>query len=520
MDYLLGVDIGSTSLKAVIYDLHGNVISKSACPTEKYSPYTNHPDWVIWKPDQIWNGIASSIEKAVSEIDNPKAIKAVAVTGMGMDGVPVDHRGDCLYPFISWHDPRTEPQLRWWMENIGIERQFEIGGNTLFRFNTALRLLWMAEHEPQILKKTHKWLLIEDFINYNLCGVYATDFSMASTTLLFDQKSKSWSKTLLEKSGIDEDLLCDPLPSGTLLGNVHKNAAAKTGLAEGTPVVLGGHDYLCSALPVGAFKPDVLLNITGTWEAIVSSKSIPMLTSHVQKTGMSVQSHVAKNMYATSGYCVAAGMLEWYRKEFGFKAQLAAEEKGGQDWDFLMAEALASPLGANGILFLPHMHGAGCPIMDSRSMGAFLGLKGTPTQGDFVRAMIEGVNFQLLHMISSMEDCLEEKVNDLITVGGGTSNQFWMQNKADVFGKSISVPQVDEATALGAAILAGIGVGMYKDEQDALKYVQKPVKTYQPNEENHQKYQTLFKLYKQLYEVLKPINEQIHSLNFTGDRMN
>ena len=177
MDYLAGIDLGSTSLKCVVYDLDGNVVASGTRPTERWSPYPDHPEWTVWQPEQIWGGAAAAMKEAVAKLDDARHIKAVAVTGMGMDGVPVDEQGGWLYPFISWHDPRTEAQLRWWESHIGADKTFGIGGNTLWRFSTALRLLWMAEHEPGILARTDKWLLIEDFLNFMLCGRRATDFA-------------------------------------------------------------------------------------------------------------------------------------------------------------------------------------------------------------------------------------------------------------------------------------------------------------------------------------------------------
>ena len=211
----------------------------------------------MWQPEQIWGGVAAAVQEAISNLDDPRQIKAVAVTGMGMDGVPVDELGNCLYPFISWHDPRTETQLQWWEKNIGAENNFRIGGNTLWRFNTALRLLWIAEHEPAILARADKWLLIEDFLNFMLCGRRATDYTMASCTLLFDQRKRNWSDEFLSESGIERRLLCDALSQWHAVGRGHWEAAEGTGLSVGTPVVLGGHDYLCSALPVGAFNPEL-----------------------------------------------------------------------------------------------------------------------------------------------------------------------------------------------------------------------------------------------------------------------
>jgi sugar (pentulose or hexulose) kinase len=199
MDYLAGIDLGSTSLKCVIYDLAGDIVASATRPTERYNPYPDHPEWTVWQPEQIWGGTAAAMKEAVAKLINRSW--AVAVTGMGMDGLPVDENGNWLYPFISWHDPRTEPQLHWWENNIGAHQNFQIGGNTLWRFSTALRLLWMAEHEPEILARTDKWLLIEDFVNFMLCGRRATDYTMASCTLLFDQQKRDWSQEILARSG-------------------------------------------------------------------------------------------------------------------------------------------------------------------------------------------------------------------------------------------------------------------------------------------------------------------------------
>jgi len=510
MDYLAGIDLGSTSLKCVIYDLAGNVVASGTRPTERFHPYPDHPEWTVWEPEQIWGGTAAAIKEAVSMLTDPRQIKAVAVTGMGMDGVPVDEQGNWLYPFISWHDPRTESQLNWWKNHISAEKSFRIGGGTLWRFNTALRLLWMAEHEPEILARTDKWLLIEDFLNFMLCERRATDYTMASCTLLFDQSKRDWSQEILNQAGIERRLLCDVYPSGTPLGEVTAKASKATGLPAGTPVVLGGHDYLCGALPVGAFKPGVVLDVTGTWEIVLAAIPEPILTQDVQKSGMTVETHVARDTYAVWGGAVAADMLEWYRKEYGFEAEMQAKQDDGVDWDYLMAAASASPAGARGVMFLPHMSAAGCPVVDARSLGAFVGLSNFVESGDMLRAIIEGLDYQVLDIVTALKTGLGITPERLVAVGGATRNQFWMQNKADVVGLPIEVPDVEEATPLGAAILAGIGIGLYRNEQDAFEHVYKPGKTYQPDSQLASKYSEWYQIYKQLYPVLKSVSHQLY----------
>ncbi len=510
MNYLMGIDLGSTSLKCVIYDLDGRVVSSGSCPTKQYHPYAEHPEWTVWEPEQIWGGTASAIKEAVAQLNDPRKIKAVAVTGMGMDGLPIDEQGNWLYPFISWHDPRTEPQLQWWLENIGAEKTFSTGGNTLWPFSTALRLLWMEEHEPDILKKTHKWVLIEDFLNYMLCGKLATDYSMASCTLLFDQLKKDWSDQMLSEAGIDRHLFCDALPSGTVLGEVSHLASEKTGLPDGTPVVLGGHDYLCGALPVGAFKPGIVLDVTGTWEIILASIPEPILTPSVQKLGVTVETHVANDVYTVWGGSASSDMLEWYRKEYGFEAKQKAKIQGESDWKYLMLDAAESPAGSRGVMFLPHMSAVGCPIVDSRSMGAFVGLSNFVGKGDLIRSVIEGLNYQVMDILTSLQSGLDISVDQLVAVGGGTRNEFWMQNKADITGLSIEVPDIEESTPLGAAILAGIGIGLYKDEEEAYSRVYKQGKKYDPDPQNSNLYSELFDIYKEIYPSLKNINHQLY----------
>jgi xylulokinase len=510
MDYLAGIDLGSTTLKCVIYDLDGNVVASGSRPTEQHHPNPDHPEWTVWQPEQIWGGTAAAMKEAVQELDDPRHIKAVAVTGMGMDGVPIDEEGNWLYPFISWHDPRTEPQLGWWENHIGANKSFRIGGNTLWHFSTALRLLWMAEHEPEILARTDKWLLIEDFLNFMLCGRRATDYTMASCTLLFDQNKLDWSDEILKQSGIERRLLCDPLPSGSVLGEVTAEAAEATGLSLGTPVVLGGHDYLCGALPVGAFSPGVVLDVTGTWEIVLTAIPEPILSSDVQKLGVTVETHVARDIFAVWGGAVAADMLEWYRKQYGLKSQQSAEQEDGVDWDYLMAEAAASPAGARGIMFLPHMSAAGCPVVDARSLGAFVGLSNFAQSGDMLRAIVEGLNYQVLDIVMALKIGLGISPNRLVAVGGATRNQFLMQNKADITGLPIEVPEVEEATPLGAAILAGIGIGLYKNEQDAFERVYKPGIIYQPDPHLAPKYAEWYQIYKQLYPVLAPVSHQLY----------
>ena len=509
MEYLVGIDLGSTTLKSVVYDLSGNAVAGGARPTERRHPHPDHPDWTTWDPDQIWHGAAAATREAVERLPDARAIRGVAVTGMGMDGVPVDDEGRCLYPFISWLCPRTEPQLQWWEKHIGAEKTFSIGGNTLWRHSTALRLLWMAENEPDILRRTDKWLLIEDYLNFMLCGRRATDYSMASCTLLFDLERRTWSAEMLGRAGLPGRLLCNPLPSGTVLGEVTGEAAALTGLPAGTPVVLGGHDYLCGALPVGAAEPGVYLDVCGTWEVVLAAIPRPVLTPGLQKIGATVECHVARGTYSAMGSAVASEVLEWYRREYGQEAKRLADSRGCVDWDCLMEEASAAPPASGGVLFIPHMYGAGCPTVDAQARGAFAGLGPTTTRADMLRAIVEGLDYQFLDIVKSMEENLSVSAERLVVVGGAARNPFWLQNKADITGRRIEVPQMQDTSPLGAAMLAGIGVGLYRDERDAGDRVRRPTATWVPDERAARRYASLFPFYRQLRESLRPLSAEM-----------
>jgi len=424
-----------------------------------------------------------------------------------MDGLPIDSAGRWLYPLISWHDARTAPQMAWWQATIGHDKQFAIGGNPLWPINSALRMLWIREHEPDIYRRTAKWLLIEDFLNFMLCGSTVTDYSMASCTLLFDQHTLTWSDELLSLSGISKELLCELAPSGTVIGQMKPAAAALTGLPEGTPVVLGGHDHLCGTLPVGAFQPGTALDVTGTWETVITPISEPRFDTALLRAGLTVQAHVARARHAIWGGNVAGEMLEWFRNTLA--GGQAAHPDKLPAWDRLLAEATGSPVGSRGVMFLPHMSGSACPQVDPASRGAFVGLRTHAARGDLLRAMIEGLDYQLKDIVLSMQQGVASPMEKMVAVGGGTRNEFWMQNKADVLGQPLEVPDVDEATSLGAAMIAGIGVGCYQNEQDAYQRVYRPGRVYQPDPVCADRYQRLFVCYQQLYQTLAPVHHQL-----------
>ena len=510
MDCLLGIDVGSTSMKALVYDLDGNVISQGSRPTISVANDPNHPNWQVFMPDHIWEGISSAIHDAVSQIGSKNRIVAAAVTGLGADAVPVDENGIPVYPFINWICTRTTPQYDWWLKNVGLEKTFEITGWQPFIWSTVLRFMWLKENEPELAKKVHKWLIVEDFVNFKLTGKYSTDYTDASPTLLLDQKTLQWSDEMLKLAGLHKDLLPTPQRSGQLIGGVTPEAAAITGLAVGTPIYQGGHDYLGGALAAGAFSPGTFLNVCGTWELVITPTKIPQFTPELLKLGITVEAHSAPDMYCLWGGGTAASMLEWYKDQLGTEADHLAKTGKGNVWSNLMDEATSSPPGANGVFFLPHFNGSACPNLDPRSLGAFLGLNDTTRREDMIRALVEGLNFGSFDMLKTLEKGVGKAADSITAIGGGTRNAFWMQNKADISGIPVVTLEIEEATALGAAMLAGVGAGKYRDLAEAAGRVHRPGKTFEPDLSNVSLYSDLFGIYKEIYPSLKSLNTRIY----------
>ena len=508
MDLLLGIDLGSTSIKTILYDLDGNVAARASRPMQRFHPNPEHPEWTVWDPDELWTQTAAACRDAVSQIADPAAIKGIATTGMGMDGLPMGEHGERLYPLISWHDPRTSPQFDWWIKTVTAAKTFSIGGNPVWAINSALRMLWMKENEPEIFQKAYKWLLIEDYVNYCLSGVFATDESMASCTMLFGQKERNWSEEMCRLSGIPMSLLPKVMPSASRMGEVTEEAAAQTGLRVGTPVFLGGHDHICSSLPVGAFRPGSVLCITGTWEMIDMVASSPPLDPSLGASGLTTQAHVIPDCYMLWGGNPAGEMLEWYRRAM-MKPVSASDESATVEWDDFIREAASAKPGCAGAMFLPHLGGSSCPMADPRSLGTWVGLSSRTTRPDAIRSIFEGLGYQLLDVIATMEEGSGRKTSEVIAVGGAIRNKFWMQNKADMLGVRVRVPEVEEATVLGAAILAGIGAELFADAQDAFERIKPESVYYDPDEDLTPFYQEMLPTYRELYTSVRSVNHRL-----------
>ncbi|MCF0145029.1 MAG: hypothetical protein HUJ73_00430 [Eubacterium sp.] len=510
MAYLMGIDLGSTSIKAIVYDELGNAVSSGSRPTPLTYDNKSQPTWCVWEPQQIWNSVTAAVREAVSAVENAEDIKALAVTGFGMDGLPIGNDGAPLYPMISWHCPRTIPQFEEFSQRMGTEYLFKRTGKTPQAIDSIYRMIWMKENRPDVLEKTDKWLLIEDYVNFRLCGERATDYSMATTTSVFDQRTHSWFDDLIEKAGIPRSIFPEAYRSGRILGNVLPETAEETGLSPKTKVVLGGHDYICAALATGAIDPSTLLDITGTWEMLVLSTDSTEITDDLYRSGYYLEGHVAPDRCCYVGSTISGDMTEWMRKQLCGEERIIADSQGKNIWSLISDACEKSSAGSSGCMFLPHFSGACAPHFDPNSMGAFVGLHNPVTKQDMIRSVFEGLDYQFRLMMDTFNKYKLGNPQRIVTTGGAVNNSFWVQNKADVTGCRLEVPEIDEATPLGAAMTAGIGAGIYKDEYEAVNAVRRNVKVYEPNEEAHKLYDECYNdVYVKLQDALSGVNHEL-----------
>jgi len=500
--YLLGVDLGSGSIRAVVYAPDGTPLAIASRPTERVVPDPSRPDESVWPHERIWANGCAAIREVVSRVPENGRIEGVAVACLGMDGLPIDEDGRELYPFISWHDGRTGALSQEWQRRFGDERQFLATGNKIYTFNTAFRLQWMAEHEPAILAKTHKWVLIGDYFNFKLCGRLATDHSMANCTLLFDPRTKQWSPEILAAAGVDGGLLCDPLPTGTILGPVTQEAAAATGLAAGTPVVLGAHDYLCGVLPVGGHRQGTLVNVAGTWDIVQATVPDFSPGRAMAGKGLTYECHAVPEAYSLHGAAISGGVLDWYRGQFG-------PAYADADWDAIQVEALGRE--ADGLLFLPHVAGASCPDLDPHAAGALVGLRSSHTRLDILAAVCRGLAFQNATIVRTLAE-LGVESGRLVAVGGGVRLRAAAQARADAIGQSIEISPLEETTALGAAMIAGVGVDVFADINAAYEAVRRPGIVVEPNVKASAAYARYMPRYAELYALLSQTHHDLFAL--------
>jgi xylulokinase len=504
---LAGLDIGTTNIKAVIFEPHGRPVAEASVHTPTYYP---QPAWAYYKADDLWQRTVLALRQATLQIDNPNRIASIAVTSMGEAAVPLDAHDRPTYDVIAWFDRRTQPQVDWLDRTIGKDRLFEITGLSLQPIFGLGKLLWFKENQPDAFARTVRWLNMADYIAYRLCGVQATDYSLASRTLALDLRHRRWAEDLMREVGLSPDLFAPLSVSGICLGPVLPDAALATGLPVTTQVAVGGHDHVCGALTLGVTEPGHMLNSLGTAEAIFLPLSQPITDPAMGRQGYTQGAHVVEGQYYSFGGVYTSGAsIEWFKDIIGDRLDYAA----------LISEAELIPAGSLGVCFLPHLRQADTPFDDPKGRGAFIGLSTDVKRGALFRAVLEGIAYQTRQ---SVEPLLAyagvERLQKVSAIGGGSRNHLLMRIKAAVLNQPITVATVAEATSLGAAILGGLGAGVYPDVSSALNQLHQDHTRVEPIPDEVALYDTHFRqVFQHLYLSLRSLHHTIHELQNQPD---
>lgn len=496
--YLLGIDVSTTATKALLIDAQGAVVRVASTEYPFESP---QPRWSEQDAALFWKGTVQSI-RAVLEARGlePKDIAAVGLTGQMHGLTLLDASGEVLRPCILWNDQRTQKQCEEITARVGKEKVLQLTGNPVLTGFTAPKVLWVRENEPEVYRRVAHILLPKDYARYKLTGGFYSDVSDASGTSLFDVGRRGWSDEMLRTLDIPRAWLPEVTESPVVSASISADAARATGLLEGTPVVGGGGDQAAGAVGTGITREGVVSATLGT-SGVVFAQSDEY---RVEPQGrLHAFCHAVPGKWHMMGVMLSAGgSFRWYRDACGAHEKEIAARTGRDVYDVLTQEAAQAPAGCEGLLFLPYLTGERTPYPDPNARGAFVGLTVRHTGAHLTRAVLEGVSYGLRDSLELMR-ALGIPTTQVRASGGGARSAVWRQILADVFDAEIATVNIAEGAAYGAALLAGVGAGVYRDVAGACEAVIKITSTTAPGDARGV-YASYYPRYRALYPALKP----------------
>ena len=481
---LMGIDIGTTHSKVGVYSFEGKLVAhnKALTPKEKTSEGYEH-----YLPDAMWETASGLIRNTIQQVDGD--VHALAIASMGEAGVPLDGNGHPTYPIIPWNDTRNTAQMQRLSDMLEPQQWYAITGLYPNAIHSISKWLWLKENAPEAWQKTKLWLSTMGFIRYRLTGEAAMEASQAARTMAYNVTQHYWAEDVLERVQLSASFL-PPLVHGTdQVGTVTQEAAIWTGLTAGTPVFAGGHDHICAALACGALTPDIALDSLGTAEGLTFG--LAQRPDSSQAGGFGLGPHViAGYSYLIGGIYSSGGAIRWIKELLGIES-----------YDRLLELASQVPP-ATSPLYLAHFFGEAPPFNDANADGAFLNIQPNHDQRHFARAVYEGIAFEIRRHIEVFETLMGQAVNIIRVVGTSAENALWLKIRASVMGREIELPKNTDMVTLGAALLAGIGLGIYKDPQDALRRTYHKDKIYVPDPDWQAAYADRYATYKQITQTL------------------
>ncbi|PSR20527.1 MAG: xylulokinase [Sulfobacillus acidophilus] len=503
--YVLAYDLGTTGNKAVLVDEQCHLVASAFYPYTTFFPFDKAVEQDPW---DWWISVRQSTHELLEQSGVPvESIAVISFSGQMMACVPLAHDGDPIGRALIWADMRSTAQAQRLNAEVGEHRLYQIVGNRANASYSAAKIMWVKENEPQRFQRTYKFVQPKDFVAMKMTGRFVTDYSDASGTNLFDLSSLQWSSEILAAAGIDGGLMPQAVTATTVVGTLTASAAEELQLVEGIPVVIGGADGACAAAGAGITEPGAIYQYMGSSSWLGSVSRMPILDERARIFNWA---HVVPGLYAPTGTMQAAGTsFQWLRTVL---------ERGGDDLSFERMEEMAaqSPPTAKALIFLPYLLGERSPIWDASARAAFVGLQMHHQTGDLIRAVMEGV---ALNMKGILDAFTEVGSYDMIRlIGGGAKSRLWAQILADVYGVPMAVPKVvDEATAMGAAVTGGVGVGLYPNFEVVADVIGEEQMIY-PSVERHGVYSLWQPLYEGAYQALKHTFQRLSECSFDGDR--
>jgi xylulokinase len=500
---LMGIDVGTQSTRVALLDLEGRVVASTSTPQEMMTP---RPSWAEQDPDVWWRNTLDNIHKTMEQAETtPDEVLAVGVCGQMHATVPLSKDGELLSHGVQlWCDKRSADLVDEFKAGPHVEAAMRLAGTTPVPNWLGFNIKWLKVHEPDLYQKTWKFVLSKDYINFRLTGEIATDWSEASGSFLMDAKTKTWSPELAAYLELDMDKLPEVRASSDVVGKITAEAADLTGLAEGTPVVVGAGDMLCMLVSSGLIEPGRASDITGTASIMSIYVEEPVLDPRLMNLHHALPGWIPFGISDSGG-----GALKWFKDKL-CQAEGAEAERSGKDvYDILNPKAAAVEPGSEGLLFFPYLMGErslGTPF----ARGVFFGLTPRTGTGAMVRAIMEGVTFELRRTLEIVEDA-GNTVREVYTIGGGARSDLWSQIKADIYKKPVYTFEASEGGILGSAILAGAGVGVYTDARAGAEQCLRIDKAFQADPSGAARYDYLYELFKEIHDRLQePFNKLAH----------
>ena len=493
-DILLGLDVGTSGTNSVIADASGKILGQGSFA---YGQLTPRPGWVEQDPEWYIDGVKNSAAQALKASGRKWSdVCGLSITHQRLTCIPVDQNGNPLYPAIVWNDTRCTKEVQWATEAIGAETIFRRTGYAPGIW-TVYKVLWLKNNRPDIYEKAHQMYMVSDWLIHGLTGEAVTSAGTAVTSGVLDLNAKNkWDVELLKQFGLREDIFIQNIrPSGEIAGKVTENAEAIFGIPEGIPVVLAAGDQPCGCLGAGQFQSGTL-SVNGgtacTCETLVAE--IPALRHPNYFVEISPSGdYIMEN----SIYSGVSALVKWFKDNFDRFSDNIKSNK----WDYIQQMTAGTPLGNLGLIMIPFFGGAGAPFWNMDARGALLGLTEDHGKGHVLRAIIEGLAYEAKKESDLMAKDSSDKLNRLITYGG--SNSIWNQTLANVFNKPLEAVSLEDTNALGAAMCAAAGVGIYEDVTSAGKAMAPEVTTYAPEEKAVSFYNALYsEVYEGLYDSM------------------